>query len=75
MVAATAAPLAFLRYLIATICLLGPLWVTRCSIVQREHLLPIFAPGVLFFGVFPWSFSAALQYVSASRGAVNGWTT
>jgi drug/metabolite transporter (DMT)-like permease len=26
--------------------------------------------GTLFFGFFPWAFSAALQYTTAARGAI-----
>lgn len=62
--------LAFMRYLIATVCLLPILWRVARSSPPRRDLISIAALGVVFFGVFPWSFSAALTYSPSSRVAV-----
>ena len=62
--------LAFLRYVIAVACL-SPMargFVRRS--MPRRDMLAIGALGALFFGVFPWSFSAALTYIPSSRVAI-----
>lgn len=59
-----------MRYLIATTCLLPILWQVARSAPPRRDLISIAALGVVFFGVFPWSFSAALTYSPSSRVAV-----
>ena len=63
--------LAFYRYLIAVICL-APLlpFVWPRSGVSAMDIGKIAALGALFFGFFPWAFSAALQYTTAARGAI-----
>jgi drug/metabolite transporter (DMT)-like permease len=67
--------LAFLRYLIATLCL-SPLLVQAFRVrMPRHDLLVIAGLGALFFGVFPWSFSASLQYSPSSRVAIEIATT
>ena len=67
--------LAFLRYFIATICF-SPVLVAALKLAMpRKDLLAIAALGALFFGIFPWSFSAALVYVPASRVALMVATT
>ena len=66
-----AVTLAFYRYLIAGLCLVPVLpfvWPRR-SIPTRD-LAQIAILGALFFGLFPWVFSAALQYTTAARGAI-----
>lgn len=62
--------LAFMRYLIASLCLLPVLWQLRRTPPTRRDLFSIAALGVVFFGVFPWSFSASLTYSPSSRVAV-----
>lgn len=62
--------LAFLRYLIATVCLLPFILVMRRPRITAQDLVQIAILGIVFFGVFPWSFSAGLQYIPASRGAI-----
>lgn len=61
--------LAFLRYGIATLCLSPVLLATWKARMPRRDLLAIGALGVLFFGLFPWSFSAALVHLPSSRVA------
>ena len=61
--------LAFLRYLIASLCLAPALVPVRASFC-RADLVRIAPLGVIFFGLFPWFFSAGLQYIPASRGAL-----
>ena len=62
--------LAFLRYVIAVACL-SPMArsLVRRSMPRRD-ILAIGALGAMFFGVFPWSFSAALTYIPSSRVAI-----
>lgn len=62
--------LAFLRYLVATACLALPMWALRRPGVHRQDRLPVCFLGVIFFGIFPWSFSAALLHLSAATGAL-----
>lgn len=62
--------LAFMRYLIASACLLPILWQVQRNTPARRDLLSMAALGVVFFGVFPWSFSAALTHSPSSRVAV-----
>ncbi len=61
--------LAFLRYGIATVCLSPVLYAAWTARMPRRDLLAISALGVLFFGLFPWSFSAALVHLPSSRVA------
>jgi len=61
--------LAFLRYAIATLCLAPVLHAAMAAAMPRRDLLSIAALGVLFFGIFPWSFSAALVHLPSSRVA------
>ena len=61
--------LAFLRYTIATLCMSPVLFAALRSQIPRRDLLRIVALGVIFFGLFPWSFSASLQYLPSSRVA------
>lgn len=62
--------LAFLRYTIACTLLLPVMWhVVRASIPKRD-VLAIAALGVIFFGVFPWTFSASLTHSPSARVAV-----
>jgi drug/metabolite transporter (DMT)-like permease len=61
---------AMLRYLIATGCLLFLVPICHRLIVDKRDLPPIIALGVLYFGLFPWCISAAMQYTTASEGAI-----
>ncbi len=61
---------ASVRYLIGALCLLPVLWRVPFASMPRRDLIAIGGLGVLFFGVFPWSFSEALSYLPAARGAV-----
>lgn len=63
--------LALYRYAIAMICLLPALpfvWPKAC--VPAADVVTIALLGAVFFGFFPWAFSAALQYTTAARGAI-----
>jgi drug/metabolite transporter (DMT)-like permease len=62
--------IATLRYVLATGCLLFIVPICHRLIVDRRDLLPIIALGVLYFGIFPWCISAAMQYTTASEGAI-----
>ncbi len=63
--------LSFYRYVIAAFCMAPIL-----PFVWPRHRLPlteiakIAVLGALFFGFFPWAFSASLQYTPAARGAI-----
>ena len=63
--------LAFYRYVIAVACMVPilPFLWPRDGIPVRE-MAKIAVLGALFFGFFPWAFSAALQYTTAARGAI-----
>jgi drug/metabolite transporter (DMT)-like permease len=62
---------AFYRYAIAMICLLPALpFVWSKARVPTADVVTIALLGALFFGFFPWAFSAALQYTTAARGAI-----
>ena len=66
----TPVQLAFLRYLIGSLCLTPFLILPKRVNIPWRDALPIMGLGIVFFGIFPWTFSAALQHISASRGAV-----
>lgn len=61
--------LAFMRYAIATLCLAPVLYSVRRAGIPHRDLAMIAVLGVLFFGLFPWSFSAALMHLPSSRVA------
>jgi drug/metabolite transporter (DMT)-like permease len=62
--------LAFLRYLIASVCLLPVLYQVWLARMPRRDVIGICMLGALFFGIFPWSFSASLTYLPSARVAV-----
>lgn len=62
--------LAFLRYVIGSLCLLPVLANSRKNWPKGKDLLAIAALGVMFFGIFPWTFSASLTYSTSSRVAI-----
>ena len=62
--------LAFLRYFIASICLLPVLLRAARTGMPRRDVAAIGVLGVLFFGIFPWTFSASLTYLPSARIAI-----
>lgn len=62
--------IATLRYILAAGCLLLLVPICRRLIVDRRDLPPIIALGVLYFGLFPWCISTAMQFTTASEGAI-----
>ena len=62
--------LAFLRNSIGALTLLPLLLLAPSLRLEKGDALPIFALGVLQFGVFPFTYTTALQYTPASRAAV-----
>lgn len=62
--------LAFLRYCIGAACLLPIARTAARANITRADLLAIAALGALFFGVFPYTFSAALTHIPSSRTAI-----
>jgi drug/metabolite transporter (DMT)-like permease len=63
--------LAFYRYVVAAVCLVPLLpFVWPKARLLVADIIKIALLGVVFFGFFPWVFSAALQYTSAARGAI-----
>jgi drug/metabolite transporter (DMT)-like permease len=65
------ATLAFYRYVIGAVCL-APLlpFIWPRTRMPFGEIAKIAALGALFFGFFPWAFTAALQYTTAARGAI-----
>ena len=61
---------ATLRYVIAAVCLLPLVPIFHGFDVARRDVAPIAALGVLYFGLFPWCISAAMEYTTASQGAI-----
>ena len=64
------ASLAFLRYLVASLCLLPFLAAAGRVRLSRRHVLAFVGLGVLQFGIFQYLLNAGLQHIAASRGAV-----
>jgi drug/metabolite transporter (DMT)-like permease len=64
--------LAFYRYVVAAACLvpLLPFLWPKVRLPVAD-IIKIALLGGVFFGFFPWAFSAALQYTSAARGAID----
>jgi drug/metabolite transporter (DMT)-like permease len=61
---------ATLRYTVAAICLLPLAVVFRRVEIAGRDVVAIAALGILYFGVFPWCISAAMQFATASGGAI-----
>lgn len=62
--------IATLRYIVGATCLI-PLVPVFCRIaVSRRDVFPISALGILYFCFFPWCISAAMQFTTASNGAI-----
>jgi drug/metabolite transporter (DMT)-like permease len=68
--------LAFLRYLIAALCL-APVTVLlwRRDRPPLRDLAAIAGLGLAFFGLFPWLFTLSLEFTTAARGALALATT
>lgn len=62
--------LAFLRNLIAAVTLLPLLAGANNVTLARKDILPVLALGAAQFGVFPLTFTTALELTTASRGAL-----
>jgi drug/metabolite transporter (DMT)-like permease len=62
--------IAMLRYVLAAMCLLPLVPTFHHFHLARRDVLPILTLGVLYFGLFPWCVSAAMQYTTASEGAI-----
>lgn len=62
--------LAFLRYTIATLCMLAVLGRQAFPSMPAGDRWQVVALGVLFFGVFPWSFSASLTHLPSATVAL-----
>lgn len=62
--------LAFLRNLIALLTLLPLLLITPRIRIDRADMLPIAILGAALFGIFPFTFTTALHFTLASRGAL-----
>ena len=61
---------ATLRYCVATACLLPIAALVYPVDVRKRDFLAIAALGVLYFCVFPWAISSAMQFTTASSGAI-----
>lgn len=62
--------IATLRYLVAAACLI-PLVPIFCRIsIRRRDAISIAGLGVLYFCFFPWCISSAMQFTTASSGAI-----
>jgi drug/metabolite transporter (DMT)-like permease len=61
---------ATLRYVVAAACLLPLVPAFYRIRVPLRDLVPIAGLGILYFGLFPWCISAAMQYTTASGGAI-----
>jgi drug/metabolite transporter (DMT)-like permease len=62
--------LAFVRYVVATSCLLVVLGRRAFPVMPGRDRVQVALLGVLFFGVFPWSFSASLTHLPAAQVAL-----
>ena len=62
--------LACLRYAIASVCMVAVFRAQAFPPMPTRDRLTIAALGVLFFGVFPWSFSASLTHLPSAQVAL-----
>jgi drug/metabolite transporter (DMT)-like permease len=62
--------IATLRYLVAAACLLSLVPAFYRIKVSGRDVFPIAGLGLLYFGLFPWCISAAMQFTTASGGAI-----
>src|SRR5215831_8566390 len=56
---------AMLRYCVATACLLPPALIFYPVSMAKRDFIAIAALGILYFGIFPWCISAAMQFTTA----------
>lgn len=65
------ASLAFIRYLIAVLCL-APIavYLMRGRRMGARDVVVVLVLGALFFGAFPYLLNTSLKYTSAARGAL-----
>jgi drug/metabolite transporter (DMT)-like permease len=61
--------IATLRYVVAAACILPLVPVFGKMNVTMRDLFPIAGLGLLYFCLFPWCISAAMQFTTASEGA------
>lgn len=61
---------ATLRYLVAAACIVPLVPIFFRFNVSLRDAIPIAILGVLYFCLFPWCISAAMQYTTASGGAI-----
>jgi drug/metabolite transporter (DMT)-like permease len=61
---------AMLRYCVATACLLPMAMIFYWVKVAKKDFFVIAALGVLYFGIFPWCISSAMQFTTASAGSI-----
>jgi drug/metabolite transporter (DMT)-like permease len=61
---------AMLRYCVATACLLPLAALFYPVDVRKRDFLAIALLGILYFCIFPWSISSAMQFTTASSGAI-----
>lgn len=62
--------LACVRYAIASVCMVAVFRAKAFPSMPARDRLTIAALGVLFFGVFPWSFSASLTHLPSAQVAL-----
>jgi len=62
--------IATLRYLVAAACLLLLVPAFHRITVAGRDIFPIAGLGLLYFGLFPWCISSAMQFTTASGGAI-----
>jgi drug/metabolite transporter (DMT)-like permease len=62
--------IATLRYMLAAACLVPLVPAFHRFNVSLADVIPIAGLGILYFGLFPWCITAAMQYTSASQGAI-----
>ena len=62
--------IATLRYIVAAACLLSLVPAFYRIKVSGRDVFPIAGLGLLYFGLFPWCISSAMQFTTASGGAI-----
>jgi len=62
--------LAFMRYAIASVCMFALLRGRALAPMPRRDRVQVAMLGALFFGLFPWSFSASLTHLPAATVAL-----
>jgi drug/metabolite transporter (DMT)-like permease len=62
--------IATLRYLVAAACLLPLVPIFYQVKVAKRDIFPIAGLGILYFCFFPWCISSAVEFTTASGGAI-----